>query len=222
MMGPMLWQPAQAVYQLWARNIFITTEETGVACCGRGKNGLKEIAACPPGMGPQGKGCTTCPRFFFLRSECIIAGGDKGENELKTRNCRGRSLWAKGHMSPFIASHNSLLGSKAAVKRAGLVQTSLGSPWQRALQEPFLPFPPFLFCCCCCVIKTSLAKGPDWIPTRLLCRHCSRPPASLQPAALASLIPQPRPAPAQQNQAQSQSQPKADPKASANRTQTQS
>lgn len=64
-------------------------------------------------------------------------------------------------MSPFIASHNSLLGSKAAVKRAGLVQTSLGSPWQPALQEPFLPFPPFLFCCCCCcVIKTSRTESP--------------------------------------------------------------
>ena len=64
-------------------------------------------------------------------------------------------------MSPFIASHNSLLGSKAAVKRAGLVQTSLGSPWQPALQEPFLPFPPFLFCCCCCcVIKTSRIESP--------------------------------------------------------------
>lgn len=33
------------------------------------------------------------PFFFFsLRSECIIAGGDKGENELKAHNCRGRSL----------------------------------------------------------------------------------------------------------------------------------
>lgn len=32
------------------------------------------------------------PFFFFLRSEWIIAGGDKSENELKTRNCRGRSL----------------------------------------------------------------------------------------------------------------------------------
>lgn len=64
-------------------------------------------------------------------------------------------------MSPFIASHNSLLGSKAAVKRAGLVQTSLGSPWQPALQEPFLPFPSFLFCCCCCcVIKTSRIESP--------------------------------------------------------------
>lgn len=116
-------------------------------------------------------------------------------------------------MSPFIASHNSLLGSKAAVKRAGLVQTSLGSPWQPALQEPFLPFPSFLFCCCCCcVIKTSRIESPPGCSAGtapdLLPASSQLPSPLLIPwTSTAQTQPSPNSAPAQPQLNKAQSQP---------------
>lgn len=88
-------------------------------------------------------------------------------------------------MSPFITGHNSLLGSKAAVKRAGLVQTSLWSPWQPALQEPFLPFPLSSFVVVVVVVSLKL---PSPRPRIESLPGCLGPAACLTASAAAALL----------------------------------